>query len=69
MMINKRLISTVSESKKYMAANVAVQWCSLIANIVLMAGIAGFLQKLYESIAGGQRSGFYLYGRWPFGTD
>lgn len=49
MMINKRLISTVSESKKYMAANVAVQWCSLIANIVLMAGIAGFLQKLYDS--------------------
>lgn len=31
MMINKRLIGTVSESKKYIAGNVALQWCSLAA--------------------------------------
>ena len=33
-MINKRLIGTVSESKKYIAGNVALQWCSLAANTV-----------------------------------
>ena len=29
MMINKRLIGTVPESKKYIAGNVALQWGSL----------------------------------------
>ena len=29
MMIDKRLIGTVRESKKYIAANVACQWLSL----------------------------------------
>lgn len=33
MMINKRLIGTVSESKKYIAGNVALQWLALTANI------------------------------------
>jgi len=47
MMINKRLIGTVSESKKYVAANVILQWCSLIANIAMMTGIAGFLSLLF----------------------
>ena len=46
MMINKRLIGTVSESKKYIAGNVALQWCSLVANILMMAGIAGLLAAL-----------------------
>ena len=36
MMINKRLIGTVAESKKYIAGNVILQWCSLTANIALM---------------------------------
>ena len=39
MMINKRLIGIVSESKKYIAGNVVAQWCSLAANIVMMSGI------------------------------
>ena len=39
MMINKRLIETVSESKKYTAGNVACQWISLMANIVMMGNI------------------------------
>ena len=30
MMINKRLIGTVSESKKYIAGNVILQWCSCL---------------------------------------
>lgn len=37
MMINKRLIGTVKESKKYIAGNVFFQWVSLCANIVMMA--------------------------------
>ena len=48
MMINKRLIGTVSESKKYIAGNVACQWVSLAANITMMGAIAHLFQSLYE---------------------
>ena len=48
-MINKRLIGTVPESKKYIAGNVASQWISLAANITMMAAIAKLLQSLYEN--------------------
>ena len=54
MMINKRLIGTVEESKKYIAGNVVSQWISLIANIAMMAAIAKMLQYLYEGNAGGR---------------
>ena len=53
MMINKRLIHTVEESKKYVAANVAFQWVSLLANISMMAAIALFLQQIYQGTADG----------------
>lgn len=43
MMINKRLIGTVSESKKYVRNNVALQWCSLAANITMMAAVSQLL--------------------------
>ena len=43
MMINKRLIGTVGESKKYIAGNVAFQWLSLAANIVMMDSITRLL--------------------------
>lgn len=46
MMINKRLIQTVPESKKYIALNVALQWVSLLANIALIIAIGMFLQAL-----------------------
>lgn len=46
MMINKQLIGTVKDSKKYIAGNVAFQWISLVANIVMMTGITGFLGRL-----------------------
>ena len=46
MMINKRLIRAVPESKKYIAFNVALQWLSLAANIVMIGAIGFFLQKL-----------------------
>lgn len=55
MMINKRLIGTVSESKKYIAGNVAMQWCSLAANMVLMTGIASFLASLLSGKENGRR--------------
>ena len=48
MMINKRLIGTVKESKKYIAGNVICQWISLAANITMMGAIAGMLQHLFE---------------------
>ena len=46
MMINKRLIGTVGESKKYIAGNVGAQWVSLAANIVLMGTLCRFLGAL-----------------------
>ena len=55
MMINKRLIGTVSESKKYVAGNVAFQWCSLAANIAIMTAVTGLLAALYEGSAGSGR--------------
>lgn len=51
MMINKRLIGTVSESKKYIAGNVALQWCSLLSNIVMMAAITRLLGALFHKQA------------------
>lgn len=53
-MINKRLIGTVSESKKYIAGNVACQWVSLAANIIMMASITNLLAKLFEKTADAQ---------------
>jgi ABC-type transport system involved in cytochrome bd biosynthesis fused ATPase/permease subunit len=47
MMINKRLINTVKESKRYIAGNVICQWISLVANITMMAAIAVMLRNLY----------------------
>ena len=52
MMINKRLIGTVSESKKYIAGNVLTQWCSLAANIAMMTSVTGLLAALLEKTAG-----------------
>lgn len=46
MMINKRLIGTVAESKKYIAGNVASQWVSLCSNVVIMGSIANFICRL-----------------------
>ena len=45
MMINKRLIGAVPESRKYIAGNVVVQWISLAANIGMMGSIAHLLPQ------------------------
>lgn len=47
MMINKRLIGAVPESKKYIAGNVALQWCSLCANIAMMSAVTALLASLF----------------------
>lgn len=47
MMINKRLIGIVPESRKYIAGNVALQWLSLVANIVMMTSVTTLLSALY----------------------
>ena len=49
-MINKRLVNTVPESKKYIAGNVVCQWVSLLANILLMAGLAKLLAALPQGM-------------------
>lgn len=51
MMINKRLIGTVAESKKYIVGNVILQWCSLAANIALMLSISRMLAELFRGSA------------------
>ena len=47
MMINKRLIGAVPESKKYIAGNVALQWCSLCANIAMMSAVTELFAALF----------------------
>ena len=51
MMINKRLIGTVAESKKYIAGNVILQWCSLTANLALMLSMSRMLAELFRGSA------------------
>lgn len=53
MMINKRLISTIGSSKKYIAGNVIVQWLSLVFNIVMIFSIANLLGMLAEKAVTG----------------
>ena len=60
MMINRRLIGTVGESKKYIAANVAFQWLSLAANIAMMACVTRFLAGLFAGKAGGRETALTL---------
>lgn len=58
MMINKRLIGTVPESKKYIAGNVALQWTALVANIGMILAVTRLMQKLYEGTASNKTLAF-----------
>ena len=60
MMINKRLIGTVEDSKKFIVGNVAFQWVSLGANITMMASITSYLAKLFENTATAKDMGITL---------
>lgn len=47
MMINKRLIALIEESKKYIGLTVLYQWITLLANIVFMYSLARMIQALF----------------------
>lgn len=47
MMINKRLIALIEESKKYIGLTVLYQWIALLANIVFMYSLARMIQVLF----------------------
>ena len=47
MMINKRLISLVPQSKGHIIKNVILQWLSLLANIAMILSVTTLLSKLY----------------------
>ncbi|MGN0970799.1 MAG: ABC transporter transmembrane domain-containing protein, partial [Aristaeellaceae bacterium] len=51
MMINKRLIGAVNESKRYVAGNVALQWCALAANIAMIGTLCRLLERLEQGSA------------------
>lgn len=55
MMIDKRLIGTVPESRKYIAANVALQWCGLVANVAMMMSVASLLASQLSARASSAR--------------
>lgn len=48
MMIDKRLIALVPESRRYIAANVALQWVALGANILLVGAVSGLLATVWQ---------------------
>ena len=54
-MIDKRLIGTVPESKKNIAANVTLQWCGLVANIAMMMSVASLLASQLSARASSAR--------------
>ncbi|MDF2869706.1 MAG: cysteine transporter ATP-binding protein [Anaerocolumna sp.] len=48
MMINKRLINTVEESKKYIVFHVILQWAGLIANAGIVLIISNLISGAYK---------------------
>lgn len=46
-MINKRLISLIEESKKYIGLTVLYQWIALLANIVFMYSLTRMIEALF----------------------
>ena len=61
MMINKRLIDTVPQSKKYIAGNVLFQWISLVANIVIMERLTRLSADLFEGTATAKSTASVLF--------
>lgn len=60
MMINKQLIGTVPQSKRFIAWNVVLQWVSLLANILMIFSFAGLLEALLQGRAATLRCGLAL---------
>ncbi len=57
MMMNERLIGMVPESRKYVAACVAIQWGNLLVNIAAMTAVARTLAALYAQTLTAQDAG------------
>lgn len=51
MLINRRLIGTVGESRKYIALNVVCQWIFFAANFLMMGTVAHLLLCLADGSA------------------
>ena len=51
MMLDKRLLATVPESRRYIAANVGLQWLALGANILLVGAVCRLLASLWAGSA------------------
>lgn len=52
MMIDRRLVRTVPRTRSYIAATVAVRWCSLLANIWMAFSIAALVQAVFSAALG-----------------
>lgn len=53
-MIDRRLVKTLSESRRYIVYNVLFQWIALLANVVMMFALTGLFGQLYHHSAGRQ---------------
>lgn len=51
MMLDKRLLATVPESRRYIVANVGLQWLALGANILLVGAVCRLLASLWAGSA------------------
>lgn len=47
-MLNKRLLSEISEAKPHIVKNIVFQWLKLLANIIVIASFGFVLQDLYH---------------------
>lgn len=52
MMIDRRLVRAVPQTRPYIAATVAVRWCSLLANIWMAFSIAALVQTVFSAALG-----------------
>ena len=50
MMIDKRLIGMMGDSKRYIARNVALQWLALAASIAMIFAVSRYLGALYDQL-------------------
>lgn len=50
MMIDKRLIGMMGDSKRYIAKNVALQWLALAANVAMNFAVSRYLGALYDQL-------------------
>lgn len=50
MMIDKRLIGMMGDSKRYIVRNVALQWLALAASITMIFAVSRYLGALYDQL-------------------